>query len=170
MSRKTNDKRVSYELSFDRDEELLAFGAIIPVKISVTESALLAGSVQGKEYPLPVECKMIIDTGSNVSYIQPEIALSAGLRLMDKGREITLIDQNKGYSDIYYGDVIIEFEKVKGSKRHEFWFLVSSMLYTAKMPQPKKYQGLIGRDILKYFELKINGSTGLLSLKYKGVS
>lgn len=165
---KVNDRRVWYRFDVDPDTDLLAYGIIVPAIIEMPRPARLRASYEGTPVPHPINCDVLIDTGSNVSHISPEIARDAHLKLIERGAEIEVVDGQKVRCDKYVGEIMLRLKTIRSGQPYESRFPIFTEFHASKAAKPNKYQGLIGRDVMRYFDLRVNGRTGEIALRFTG--
>lgn len=145
-------------LRFDfSPEHLLGSGPIIETDIGVTDTFAKALLNEGKSVPNKVRCRLLLDTGADLCLIRHDIALKAGLKLISAESPIHGIGvDTTGRS--YLGRVWIG-----NQTKHEIW--IDTEIVGATLPY-EHVDGLMGRDVLQYFDLRYNGQTGRVTMDY----
>ncbi len=145
--------------------QLQGFGPIINTYITITDSHKELLKQSGLPIPKLVKCRFLIDTGAHKSLVKHEIAEQAKIKLISTDNPIQGVGVD-ATGKSYIGRIlfICESKKVRGAKHNIF---VDTEIASATLNNNQFIDGLIGRDVLHYFELKYNGKTGEVTLIYQ---
>jgi len=145
--------------------QLQGFGPIINTYVTITASHKKLLEQSGVPIPKLVKCRFLIDTGSPKSLVKHEIAEQAKIKLISTDNPIHGVGVDTT-GKAYIGRIlfICESKKVRGAKHNIF---VDTEIASGTLNNNQFIDGLIGRDVLRYFELKYNGKTGEVTLIYK---
>ncbi len=143
---------------------LQAHGPVIRTAISVTQEHANALQASGASIPEQVICNLLIDTGASNSLIKHEIAERAGLKLINSDAPVHGVGVDTT-GRTYLGSILfgVESKRVPGV-RHNIW--VSAQIFSGSLQNAPNLDGLIGRDVLQFFEFFYDGPTGKFSLRY----
>jgi hypothetical protein len=145
--------------------QLQGLGPIINTYITITDSHKKLLEQSGFPIPEPVKCRFLIDTGSPKSLVKHEIAEQAKIKLISTDNPIHGVGvDTTGKSYIGRIFFICESKKVRGAKHNIF---VDTEIASGTLNNNQFIDGLIGRDVLHFFELKYNGKIGEVSLIYQ---
>ena len=145
--------------------QLQGLGPIINTYITITDSHKKLLEQSGLPIPEPVKCRFLIDTGSSKSLVKHEIAEQAKIKLISTDNPIHGVGVDTSGKS-YIGKIffVCESKKVRGAKHNIF---VNTEIASGTLNNSQFIDGLIGRDVLRYFELKYNGKTGKVTLIYR---
>ncbi len=145
--------------------QLQGLGPIINTYITITDSHKELLKQSGLPIPKLVKCRFLIDTGAHKSLVKHEIAEQAKIKLISADNPIQGVGVD-ATGKSYIGRIlfICESKKVRGAKHNIF---VDTEIASATLNNNQFIDGLIGRDVLHYFELKYNGKTGEVTLIYQ---
>lgn len=163
--KKVNDRRVKFEYQID-PQYLFAYGPIIPVTATLPEHTILKRSKIDGIKTDPILAKMVIDTGSNISYLDPEIIDQLGLPLFDEEpRLVSVLSERPEEVFQYLGALEINFTK----NGFDCQFIWSGFIHSLPPNcSTIHYQGLLGRDFLRVFETSFNFRDGIIGMRYAG--
>jgi predicted aspartyl protease len=138
-------------------------GPIIVTDIGITKDYEDLLKKHGKPIPPPIRCKFLIDTGADGCVVKHEIAEKAGLLLIATNVPIQGVGVDTSGRE-YMGRIhfICNSRRISGAK-HLTWVDVSVLSGTL---HSDRFDGLLGRDVLSHYELKYNGRTGIVSMRY----
>ena len=145
--------------------QLQGLGPIINTYITITDSHKKLLEQAGLPIPELVKCRFLIDTGAHKSLVKHEIAEQAKIKLISTDNPIKCVGVDvTGKS--YIGRIlfICESKKVRGAKHNVF---VDTEIASGTLNNSQFIDGLIGRDVLRYFELVYNGKSGKVTLIYQ---
>ena len=163
--RRADREIITLELDYDPAD--LAFnGPIINTDLTITDSHKEALIQAGETVPPPVRCRFLIDTGADGSFVGHEFAERAGLKLINPNAPIVGIGVDST-GKAYLGRIsfIIPSKTVSGGK-HSVHIDTQIASGTLEPNVANKIDGLIGRDVLHYFDFNYNGRTGKVIMKY----
>ena len=145
--------------------QLQGLGPIINTYITITDSHKALLEQSGLPIPEPVKCRFLIDTGAHKSLVKHEVAEQAMIKLISTDNPIQGVGVD-ATGKSYIGRIlfICESKKVRGAKHNIF---VDTEISSGTLNNSQLIDGLIGRDVLRYFELKYNGKTGGVTLIYQ---
>lgn len=160
------DKEVQ-KFEFSADPDILRLvGPIIETDITITDSHKDLLEAAGKAIPVPVRCRLLLDTGAFECHVRHEIAEKAGLKLINSsapshGIGVDLTGRK------YIGRVLFVIEsKVIPGTMHNIWIDTPISSITGENLKRANIDGLIGRDVLRYFRFVYDGNKGEVSLRY----
>lgn len=133
---------------------LQQFGPIIKVKIAHTQLELEEAKTLGFEFPRVLPVNGLIDTGAAVTIINPELAKTYKLHYTGPARIRTA-----GHLDTYPEYAAAVSFPDRDLQDFEVLRVVACPLASAEM------SCLIGRDILRHWEMRYNGQTGHVSIR-----
>jgi hypothetical protein len=145
---------------------LLFQGPIINTSIHVSASHEEALKAAGHPVPDPVVCRFLIDTGASGCVVKHEIAERADLKLVNTSSPLRGIGQDDS-GRTYYGRIVFARESTLAPGTIQTAW-VECQIASANLQDATDFDGLIGRDVLAYFDLRYNGPTGELMLTYVG--
>jgi hypothetical protein len=142
---------------------LQARGPIIVTDIVVTDSHAEALRVAGEPIPQKVKCRFLIDTGADGTVVKHEIAERAGLKLINANTPLHGVGiDTTGRS--YMGRILFGIRSaIAEGAVHTVSVDTQVMSATLNTDQ---IDGLIGRDVLRHFELSYDGQSGQVRMKY----
>lgn len=143
---------------------LRAFGPVITTSIGIAENHAQALKKAGHPIPPPVICNLLIDTGAFSTLVKHEIAENAGLKLINSNVPIRGVGVDSS-GRTYLG--AINFS-VKSRKVPEatHTIAVNAQISSGNLEFSSNIDGLIGRDVLQYFDFFYEGHTGKFSLQF----
>ena len=143
---------------------LAQWGPIINTHLSITDSHAQFLAQKGLPVPAPVSCRFLVDTGAHGSAVKHTFAIQAGLKLINDNAPIHGVGVDLT-GKIYVGR--IQFgapsKRVKGAQ-HSMW--VDAQIASGTLQDSTTIDGLIGRDVLQHFDLRVNGRTGEMTMRY----
>lgn len=144
---------------------LLASGAMVATDVGIAKNHADVLTAAGNPLPPPVRCNLLIDTGASQSLVRHDIAIRAGLKLINSNRPIHGIGVDTS-GRVYLGSVRFGFpsNKAKGTV-HQIW--INTEIASGSLPAGG-IDGLIGRDVLSHFEFVYQGRGGGFTLRYLG--
>lgn len=143
---------------------LHAFGPVISTDIGITDSHRKMLSDQGLAIPPPVRCRLLIDTGADGTMLKHEFAERAGLKLLATDVPVHGVGIDTT-GRTYLGRIIFACDsRLIPNSKHTMW--VDTQVTSGALHDSKIIDGLLGRDVLQYFDMRYNGRTGLVTLKY----
>lgn len=155
------------KFEFSGDPNLLRLvGPVLETYITIADSHRKLLESAGQAIPAPILCRMLVDTGAYECHVRHDIAESAGLKLINAnapshGIGIDLTGKK------YLGRVLMTMSsKVMPRKTHNIWFDTPIASITGENLKKANIDGLIGRDVLRYFRFIYDGYKGELSLRY----
>jgi predicted aspartyl protease len=128
-------------------------GPLIQVLISHTPAELAEYQELGLDFPKPLPFHALIDTGASVTIINPQLAETYKLKYTGPAR-ITAA----GSTGIYRGYAAAISFPDKNLRGFDVVRIIACPLANAGM------SCLIGRDILRHWELTYNGMTGTVTI------
>ena|SRR5689334_1677164 len=134
--------------------ELQRIGPLIKVMIGHTKPELEEAKSLGFEFPQPRPFHGLIDTGAAVTIINPELAKT--YKLVRTGRAPIKAAGHTAVYDEFAAS--ISFPE-RNLKEFEILRIVACPLASAEM------SCLIGRDILRHWELNYNGDSGEVTIR-----
>lgn len=163
INRKLDSEIPSMTFNYQRNY-LQASGPIIETYITITDSHKELLEKSGLAVPNLVRCRFLIDTGASTTLVKHEIAEQSGIKLINASNPIHGVGvDTTGKS--YIGRIlfICESKKVPCAK-HNIW--VDAEIASGNLKNNESIDGLIGRDVLRYFELRYDGKNGVVNLLY----
>lgn len=152
-------------MDFDFEVGYLSnFGIILNTQISVTESYARVLSHLGKTVPHPVVCRMLVDTGATKSMLKHSFAEQAGLKLISENTPIRGVGVDTT-GKTYMGRVQF-FTSSKVHQGTQHMMFIDCQIVSGHLNNNPILDGLIGRDVLRFFDLRVNGMTGKVSMTY----
>jgi hypothetical protein len=143
---------------------LQGMGPVIETYVRITQEHADLLNQEGQPIPQPVRCRLLLDTGANRSMVKHEIAEQAGLKLISSGHPIHGVGVDTT-GKVYMGRIsFICASKVDSRVTHNIW--VDTLIMSGSLHDSKIIDGLIGRDVLSYFDFRYNGRTGDFTLQY----
>lgn len=167
--RKRIEKKLDTEnpkMTFNyKTNQLAGFGPIINTYITITDSYKEVLKNSGLRIPEPVRCRFLIDTGAHKSLVKHDIAEKAQIKLINIHNSITGVGVD-ATGKSYIGRILFVCDSVKvpGAKHN---IHVDTEISSGTLNNNKIIDGLIGRDVLHYFELTYNGKNGKVTLVYQ---
>lgn len=173
MSQRKNRKKIEHikrklakekpTMVFNFGGALAAYGPVIETKIGVTEEHARILQLAGHPVPPPIRCRLLIDTGADISLVKHDIAARAELKLISANTPIHGIGvDSTGRS--YMGGIWFRCASRKFSHaEHTIW--ADAEISSGELPFDH-IDGLIGRDVLAHFEMRYIGPKGRLTLTY----
>jgi predicted aspartyl protease len=143
--------------------QLLLEGPIIFTDLGVTEIHSAALRHAGQPVPPKIRVRFLLDTGADSCVIRHDIAERAGLKLIETGVPIQGVGVDTT-GRVYMGRIWfgIESRRVPGASH---LVAIDTRIFSGTLPSPR-LDGLIGRDVLRFFEMTYNGKTGHVRIKY----
>lgn len=151
-------------LQFDFQAGALRYhGPIITTSLTITEEHRNALAAAGAPIPSPVSCRFLLDTGADGCVVKHEIAVQAGLKLINANAQLHGVGVDTT-GKVYIGRVLfgVASRVVDGAAHH---IHVDTQVMSGDL-HSALFDGLIGRDVLQYFALTYDGKTGRVTMKY----
>jgi len=151
-------------LAFDYDPNNLRYhGPVITTGLTITEAHRNALITAGRPVPPPVACRFLIDTGADGCVVKHDIAIRAGLKLINANSPIAGVGVDTT-GKTYIGRVLfgVESKVVAGAKIQVF---VDTQVMSGDL-NTNILDGLIGRDVLQHFTLNYDGQSGRVTMRY----
>lgn len=123
-------------------------GPCIDVILANSQDVIKSGSAIGLEYPAPRPLRALLDTGAGVTVISKQFANHCRLFQTCEGSEISAVGaihrcgEHAG-SISFPGTGLRPFESIR--------------IVSLTFPQERYYACLIGRDILRHWDIKFDG-------------
>jgi len=161
------EKRAAKEtptMEFDYDpNQLQGTGPIILTDVGITESHKNLLQKENLEVPQSVRCRLLIDTGATWSLVKHDIAEKAGLKLINASSPVHGIGVDTT-GKTYLGRIWFNMpsKKAEGVKLS---IAVDAPIRSANL-STDLIDGLIGRDVLRFFDFRYHGPSGKLVLRY----
>jgi hypothetical protein len=166
IKRKVAKERPFMQFSMGSPQNLRGAGPRIRTSIGVTPDHAAALRAAGQPVPPPVASNLLIDTGAFGTLLRHEIAERAGLKLINANAPVHGIGVDTT-GRRYLGSIIFAVEsKAAPGARHNI--VVNSEISSGDLPGDPSLDGLIGRDVLGFFEFHYDGLTGKFTLRYVG--
>ncbi len=140
-------------------------GPIIETDIGIADAHKALLERQGLPVPPPIRCRFLIDTGASKSLVKHEIAERAGLKLINDSSPVHGIGVDTT-GKTYFGRI---WFRCKSKQVHgvQHTIGIDAQISSATLTQKMDLiDGLIGRDVLRFFELRYNGFEGNFSLRF----
>lgn len=136
---------------------------IITTDIGISKAHAYALNAAGLPALPKVQYRFLIDTGADGYLVKHKIAERAGLKLINSNQQIHGIGVDTT-GKIYMGAVFFGFpSKITPGIVHNIEINTQIMSGTL---QSDNFDGLLGRDVLSKFEMRYNGKTGRVTMKY----
>src|SRR5882672_3313283 len=143
---------------------LLVSGPNITTDVGITPAYADALRAAGQPVPPQVRCRLLIDTGADGCLLRHDIAQKAGLKLISSNIPIGGVGVDTTgctyMGRIYFG---VASKAAPGAKHV---IAVDTRIMSGNLPGADQLDGLIGRDVLRHFEMRYNGGTGLVTMRY----
>ncbi len=166
LKRKVAKELPFMEFAVPDANSLRAYGPRISTEVGVTEDHAAALRAAGQPVPPAVRCDLLIDTGAFGTVLRHEIAESAGLKLINAHAPVHGIGVDTT-GRRYLGSIHFGVESRTVSRAlHNIW--VNSEIASGNLPRGVGIDGLIGRDVLQFFEFEYFGGSGKFTLRYIG--
>ncbi|MBI2607190.1 MAG: aspartyl protease family protein [Deltaproteobacteria bacterium] len=140
-------------------------GPIIVTYVGITNAHKAALEAEGKPVPKHVKCRLLIDTGATTTMVAHDIAELAGLKLISTNVPVHGVGVDTS-GRAYLGQVLF----VSASKKNpdaQHVMSVDTKILSGEFPMARdRIDGLIGRDVLRFFDFRYNGETGVFSMRY----
>lgn len=117
----------------------------------------------GEPIPPKVNCRFLIDTGSDATVVKHEFAEKAGLKLINASDPIHGVGVDTT-GRVYIGRIAFGL-KSKISEHSIHQIFVDTQVRSANLATDR-IDGLIGRDVLRHFVLLCDGRTGQVRMRY----
>lgn len=162
LQRKLNREPLVLEFAFTAPL-LQAFGPIITTDLSITPAHREALEQAGLPVPPKVNCRFLIDTGSDGTVVKHEFAERAGLKLINASAPLHGVGVDTT-GRVYMGRIVFGLRsRIADGSAHTIY--VDTEVRGANL-DIDRIDGLIGRDVLRHFTLMCDGSTGEVSMRY----
>jgi len=172
-SRRARAQKDKIERKLEREEIVLEFayepgilqhhGPIIRTDLTVAAIHREALEKAGLPIPPAVQCRFLLDTGSDGTVVKHEFAVRAGLKLISENvplHGVGIDTTGKAYiGRIAFG----HRSKIVAGAMHAIFVdtqIVSGTLAVDVI------DGVIGRDVLRHFNLSYDGKTGKVRMRY----
>lgn len=153
------------EFSFGQNN-LQGGGPILETQLHIAQSHQDALTARGLPIPEPVRCRLLIDTGADICMVKHEIAERAQFRLINSNAPMHGVGVDTT-GRRYMGRVLFSVEsKSVAGVHHVMWIdaTIASGEFTPGLAA--RIDGVIGRDVLRHFEMHYNSPTEIVTLKY----
>lgn len=143
----------------------LAAGPIVSVEVGLSRSFVQSLRSQGLVVPSPVRCAGLLDSGADVTVVEP--AILSQLKTVGFRHKRFVIVNAPGLGGLgYHPEYAIEFRIVhpSGNRRHDL-ALPDFPIVERALGAPS-YDVLIGLDVLSSCMFILNGPAGTLTLGY----
>lgn len=163
MERKLQTEIPKLEFRWNRDA-LVVGGPVITTAIGVAGAHAQALVDAGQPVPDPIPCRFLVDTGAGGCVVKHEIADAAGLKLIATNVPLHGIGVDTS-GRVYMGRVWfgVASKRVRGMVHQIF---VETRISSGTLSASNTIDGVIGRDVLRYFEVIYNGVSGTMTLRY----
>ena len=164
------EKRLASEpkiLRFAYDPNILRFaGPIITTDVWLSKAQIEALRAAGQPVPKAVSCRFLIDSGAYSTIVKHQFAEQAQLKLINTNSPLRGIGEDRT-GKTYIGTILFGLQsQVSPTVRHIIG--VQTEITGAELPHADHFDGLIGRDVLNFFDLRYNGQTGEVTMKFIG--
>ncbi len=143
---------------------LQVLGPIIQTDIGITEAH--AQALQQNNMPIPgkVRARLLIDTGASRTLVKHDLAEKAELKLVNAKAPIAGIGVDTT-GRIYIGRIwFICRSRVDDRVTHTIF--VDTQIASGTLQDSTVIDGLIGRDVLRHFDFRYDGKSGLFTIRY----
>lgn len=141
---------------------LQALGPIINTSLTITQAHRQALQQAGEAIPPTVTCRFLIDTGSDGTVVKHEFAEQAGLKLINASAPLRGVGIDTT-GRVYMGRIVFGLRSRLADSIHTIY--VDTQIRSGKL-EGDTIDGIIGRDVLRYFTLSCDGQTGKVQMKY----
>ncbi|MBI3031334.1 MAG: retropepsin-like domain-containing protein, partial [Candidatus Rokubacteria bacterium] len=151
-------------LEFDYiPDALQAFGPIINTDLTITPTHRKALEEAGQPIPPNVNCRFLIDTGSDGTIVKHQFAEQAGLKLINASVPLHGVGVDTT-GRVYIGRIVFGLRsRISDAVQHQIF--IDTQIRSARL-ETDRIDGLIGRDVLRHFVLSCDGRTGQVRMKY----
>ncbi len=172
-SRRARAQKEKLQRKLEREEIVLKFsyepgvlqyqGPIIVTTLTVAATHREALEKAGLPIPPGVQCRFLLDTGSDGTVVKHEFAVRAGLKLISENvplHGVGIDTTGKAYiGRIAFGHP----SKIVAGAVHTMF--VDTQILSGTLAVDV-IDGIIGRDVLRHFQLSYDGKTGVVLMKY----
>jgi hypothetical protein len=160
--RKLAKEAICLDLQY-QPEQLRFHGPVITTWLTVTDSHRAAMTAAGEAIPNRVACRFLLDTGADGCVVKHEIAIQAGLKLINANAPLQGVGVDTT-GKAYMGRVLFTVQsKILHGAMHDVY--VDTQVMSGDL-KSDRIDGLIGRDVLTHFVMSYDGKTGLVKLRY----
>jgi hypothetical protein len=164
------EKRLANEpmvLRFQFSPIALRFaGPVINTDIWVADSHAQSLTAAGQAIPERVRCRFLIDSGAYCTIVKHHIAETAGLKLINTSSPVRGVGEDDT-GRTYFGRILFVLRSsVDPNATHII--AVETEITSAALAHATHFDGLIGRDVLSFFDFRYNGKDGEVVMKYRG--
>ena len=154
-------------LRFSQPPEILRLaGPIIETDLGIAQKHIDLLRAASRPIPPKVRCRFLIDTGASCTLVKHDIAARAGLKMISAHAPVRGIGVDTS-GKIFMGRIWFGLRSnVEPTVVHQM--MVDTMIQSGNLAAGDHIDGLIGRDVLSYFHLGYDGSTGEFVLTWKG--
>lgn len=150
-------------LEFDYDHRALAYhGPVINTDLTITPAQEEALRQAGQPIPAPVRCRFLIDTGADGTVVKHEFAERAGLKLISDNLPLHGVGVDTS-GRAYMGRIMFAARSRIADAMHQMY--VDTQIVSGKL-ESELIDGLIGRDVLRHFQLTYDGKTGAVRMRW----
>lgn len=151
------------EFTFGPPGALTYFGPVINTDLGITPSHREALERANEPVPAPVRCRFLIDTGADGSVVKHEFAERAGLKLINDNAPLQGVGVDTS-GKVYLGRIIFACKsRIASEVVHQIF--VDTQIMSGDL-KTDLIDGLIGRDVLRHFDLSYNGQTDTIRMRY----
>jgi len=142
-------------------------GPVLFTNLHITKSHQDALLKEGRLIPDPVSCKLLLDTGADICMVKHEIAEKAEFRLLNANAPMHGVGVDTT-GRRYMGRILFTFpSRISGATAtHTIWIDATIASGNFSPGIADRIDGVIGRDVLRHFEMHYDGPAGTVSLKY----
>jgi hypothetical protein len=160
IERQVARERPSMEFAFG-PLALQGGGPVLITDLHVTQSHQDALHNEGRPIPNPVRCKLLLDTGADICMVKHEIAEQAGFRLLNANAPMHGVGVDTT-GRRYMGRILFTFpSRISGvAANHTIWLDATIASGNFAPGIADRIDGVIGRDVLRHFEMHYNGPAG----------
>lgn len=161
--RKAEREPIVLEFTYEPPGLLLYQGPIIVTDLTISPTHREALEQAGRPIPPKVRCRWLIDTGADGSVVKHEFAERAGLKLISDNIPLHGVGIDTT-GRAYMGRIVFGApSRIADGVFHEMY--VDTQIMGAKL-ESDVIDGLIGRDVLRYFQLTYDGNAGTVRMKW----
>lgn len=156
-----------FVMRFQFDPAALRFlGPVIHTDVWIADSHARALKGANQELPKPVLCRFLIDSGAYSTIVKHEIAERAALKLINTSSPLRGVGEDHT-GRTYFGRFLFSVSsQVAPGTKHIV--AVETEITSATLPHAQFFDGLIGRGVLNFFDLRYNGVNGEITMRYLG--
>lgn len=162
LQRQAENEEPLFEFDFG-PAVLARLGPIIDTELGIAQSHADALAAAGQPIPAKVRCRWLIDTGADLCVVKHEIAEAAGLKLINASSPLHGMGVDTS-GRMYMGRIWLATpSRCSPGLTHNIF--VDTIIASGEL-KTDRIDGLIGRNVLGAFELRYNGKTGTLKMRY----